>query len=180
MPFTTREEIRDNTEIVVVPIDMDRYLDFVVAAHRETFRITFGSDITDAFLEDEIVRMRANAAKDRYSVAGAFINDKIAGLTVLETRNRIDSAQIGWIHFYYVSPSSRRMGVGLQLVKYSEAYFSALGLTEFCLRTGEYNQTAIDFYMSTGFTRVPEEDRRGLNGVNELMMRFGIGSKDHS
>ena len=75
-----------------------------------------------------------------------------------------------------MAPQFRRHGVGLRLVRYSTEYFNALGLKEFCLRTGEYNESAIAFYLSSGFVRVPKEDKIGLNGVNELMMSFDISS----
>ena len=167
--FTTQD-----FEIIIAPIDVDSFLDFVVAAHRETFNITFRSDITDGFLDEEFARMRENCSNDENSVVGAFVGSEIVGLAVLETRNRADDSQFGWIHFYYVSPQFRRHGVGLRLVRYSVEYFSALGLTEFFLRTGEYNIEAQAFYLSAGFLRIPEGDKTGFNGVNELMMKFDI------
>ena len=111
---------------------------------------------------------------DENSVVGAFIDNEIVGLAVLETHSRSDDSLFGWIHFYYVLPQFRRHGVGLRLVRYSVEYFSALGLTEFFLRTGEHNGDAQAFYHSAGFSRIPEGDKTGFNGVNELMMKFDI------
>jgi len=167
--FTTQ-----NSEIVVAPIDVDSFLDFVVAAHRETFNITFRSDITDEFLDKEFARMRADYSNDENSVVGAFVGNDIVGLAVLETRSRADDSHFGWIHFYYVAPQFRRYGVGSRLVRYSAEYYSTLGLTEFFLRTGEYNEAAQAFYHSVGFSHIPEGDKTGLNGVNELLMKFDI------
>ena len=166
---------QENPEILIRPIDIDRYRAFFTAAHRETFRLTFGSEITDEFLEKEFARTREASAGDVNAVVGAFIDDGIAGLAILETRSRAGAAQAGWIHFYYVAPSFRRRGVGLRLVGYSAEYYRALGINEFFLRVGEDNLSAQAFYLNTGFYRIPEEDIISLNGMKELMMAFDIG-----
>jgi len=172
--FDKYEFITHDIEIVVAPLDVDNFLDFVVAAHRETFNITFRSEITNEFLDKELAGMRENCSNDENSVVGSFVGGELVGLAVLETRSRSDDSKFGWIHFYYVSPQFRRLGVGLRLVGYSVEYFSALGLTEFFLRVGEHNGEAQAFYHSAGFSRIPEGDKTGINGVNELMMKYDI------
>lgn len=164
----------NETEIKVFPIDIDEYYDFLVAAHNETFKLTFGSLISEEFLNKEFVRTKQDSADDANSVVGAFIGNEIVGHAVLEVNTRDDGSQFGWIHFYYVSPKSRRQGVGKSLVSYSIDYFSSLGLKEFFLRTGEFNTGAQSFYLNTGFTHLPEGDRKSLNDVNELLMRYVI------
>ena len=169
---------REKSEILIVPIDIDHYVDFIIAAHRETFQLTFRSDITDEFLKNELALARTYTAHDGDSVIGAFIGNEIAGHAVLETRSRADNMWIGWVHFYYVAPQFRRQGVGLQLVRYSTEYFRALGLKEFRLRVGESNKAAQAFYSGAGFTRVLEGDRISLNSVKEFMMVFDITRND--
>ena len=58
------------------------------------------SDITDEFLDKELAKMREYHSNDENSVVGAFAGSEIVGLAVLETRNRADDSQFGWIHFY--------------------------------------------------------------------------------
>ena len=62
------------------PLDVDRFLEFVVTAHREAFNITFRSDITDEFLDKELARMRAAYTNDENSVVGAFVGSDISEL----------------------------------------------------------------------------------------------------
>ena len=176
MSYTHAEIYREKPEIFIAPMNIDSFPDFNVTAHRETFRITFGTDITDEFLENELARTRTNSSGDENSVVGAFSGNEIAGHAVLEIRGDIEDHQFGWIHFYYVAPQFRRQGIGLRLVSYSSEYFKALGLKEFCLRTGENNKAAQAFYLSAGFSYAPEGNRIGFNGVNELMMRLRINS----
>ena len=164
----------DCPQIKIAPLNVDDFVDFVTESHRKTFRITFESEITEEFLEKEFERMRLDSKNDVKSVVGAFSADEITGLAVLETRGRADGSQFGWVHFYYVSPKYRRAGIGTRLVEYSASYYAALGLTEMCLRTGEHNITAQKFYLGSGFSRVPEGDKIGLNGINELMMRCAL------
>jgi len=174
MPYVDIESSKEKSGILIKPLNIDDRLDFIVAAHHETFRLTFLSDIEDEFLENELTRTRADSVSDNNSVVGAFIENEIVGHAVLETRSRKVDEQFGWIHFYYVAPQFRRHGVGLKLVSYSTEYFKALGMKEYCLRTGEHNESTIAFYLSAGFYRVPEGDETGLNGVKELMMSFDI------
>ena len=53
-------------------------------------------------------------------------------------------------------------------------------LTEFFLRTGEYNEAAQAFYYNAGFSRIPEGDKTELNGVNEFLMKFDIVKSDEN
>ena len=162
------------SKVVISPIDVDEYQDFLSAAHHETFRITFGREIPDEFLKKEFLRTKADAATDRSSVVGAFLDKNIVGHAVLEIRTHADNLRYGWIHFYYVSPECRKEGVGSELVRYSKEYFSALGLKEFTLRTGEQNKGAQEFYLKVGFVQIPKEDIISLYGVKELHMLYTI------
>ena len=161
-------------KVEISPIAIDNYSDFVIAAHKETFRITFGSEITSEFLENEFTRMRKDEVNDRNSVVGAFANGKIVGLAIHEIRSYSNGTKYGWIHFYYVASDARRLGVGSKLVDYSAKYFSSLGLKEFKLRTGENNKVGQTFYLNKGFIHLPEEDSITLNGVKELMFLYPL------
>ena len=162
------------SNIVISPIDVNDYRDFLTDAHHETFRITFGSEIPDEFLKKEFLRAKADSASDKASVIGVFLDKKIIGHAVLEICTHTDNSNYGWIHFYYVSPNHRREGVGSRLVQYSKDYFLALGLKEFALRTGEHNVKAQEFYYKEGFVHIQEEDIFSLNGVKELHMLYRI------
>ena len=167
-------------EIIIKPLKIIDYYDLLVEAHKETFYITFARNISDEFLKGEFLRMQKDALSDENSVVAAYIENNIAGLTVLETRTNPDETSYGWIHFIYVLPSYRRMGVASQLATYSAGYFSRIGLDEFCLRTGENNIVAQEFYLNSGFVHDPEYDRVGLNGINELMMRYDLSKNKNT
>ena len=167
------QEIKKPKEIVISVLDLDRYRDFITDAHYETFRITFESEISEEFLKEEFIRMQNDCMNNEGSVVGAFIEGEIAGLAVLEIRERSD-CQYGWIHFYYVAPEFRKLGVGKKLVDFSVSFYRSRGLSEICLRTGENNIITQAFYTKNGFVRVPEEDRISLFGVTEFFMKLEI------
>ena len=177
MSYSFDKTGHDKPEVLIAPINIDNFIEFIVAAHRETFRITFGSDITDEFLDKELARTRTDSTNDENSVIGVFAANELVGHAVLETRFIASDGLHGWIHFYYVAPQFRRHGIGARLVRYSVEYFTTLGLTEFYLSTGENNRAAQEFYLRMGFFRVPEGDKTGSSGVGELMMGKKFNSR---
>jgi len=43
-----------------MPLIVDEHIDFCIAAHRETYRLTYGREIDDSFLASQLENMRLN------------------------------------------------------------------------------------------------------------------------
>jgi len=143
--------------LTFAPLDVDEHRDFLFAAHRETSRLTFGTEFTDEQIEREI-------EKERGVSTGAFLDGKIVGICDLETRE-IGGAEAGWVHFFYLTPELRGRGFGAQLVRYAGEYCRKNGLDKLYLRVGAPNTDAYWFYERCGFVRAPELDRVGADSV---------------
>jgi GNAT superfamily N-acetyltransferase len=141
-----------------IPLNIDDHIDFCTAAHRETFRLTFGSEISDEYLEREHEKMREHYALDPASVVLATLAGKRIGLAEIQTRGKTGSAY-GWVNFFYITPEERENGYGAELIKYAAGYFRSLGLTQIFLRVGRINKAAARFYLRNGFIRSPNGDR---------------------
>ncbi|MDR0445475.1 MAG: GNAT family N-acetyltransferase [Oscillospiraceae bacterium] len=153
-----------------VPLNADELRDFFVAAHRETYKRTFGKDIPDEFLAVEFERSRKYAEADPTSSVVAVVDGQPVGICQLEVRNF--GTDYGWIHFYYVAPEYRGRGYGRQMIDYSAEYFLHKGLTQIFLRVGAVNGSAEQFYKHCGFVRSPSGD----NDSEHMMVYYLDGS----
>ncbi|MDR3209367.1 MAG: GNAT family N-acetyltransferase [Oscillospiraceae bacterium] len=152
------------------PLNVDEHLEFCAAAHRETYRLTFGREIPDAYLGAELARMRRHFADAPDSILLASLNGAAVGLLRLERRVVYGDAASGWVNCFYVAPEWRGRGLGRQLAAFAAAYFARYGIREIFLRAGEPNGAAIGFYTHIGFARAPFGDKTA-DGVKSLMFK---------
>ncbi|MDR2614970.1 MAG: GNAT family N-acetyltransferase [Oscillospiraceae bacterium] len=146
-------------ELYFAPLNVDEHRDFCAAAHRETYRLTFGKEITDEYIEKELASTRKQFELNPQRVQYAMIGGSPVGIVELEVRSF--GTDYGWIHFYYIAPELRGRGYGRRLIDYSVEYFRRLGLTQIFLRVGKINGAAEEFYKHCGFVRSPNGDREG-------------------
>ena len=137
--------------LTFLPLDVDANREFLLAAHRETSRLTFGTAFTDEQIEREI-------EKESGVGTGVFLNGKIVGICDVETRIK-DGTDYGWVHFFYLAPELRGCGLGAQLVAHAEQFCRENNLDKLFLRVGRPNETAYRFYERSGFARAPEHDK---------------------
>ncbi|MDR3310491.1 MAG: GNAT family N-acetyltransferase [Oscillospiraceae bacterium] len=164
------------TPLTFEPLKTEEFRAFWAAAHRETFRLTFGSEIADSDLAKELDRTRGYSEKSPDSSVIGTVGGTPAAIAQLEKRAG-GGGSFGWVHFYYVSPQFRGNGYGRKLVDYSVEYFRNFELTRFYLRVAEINAGAIQFYLKCGFTRSPNGDKSGRAG-RELMMAYDCCGSD--
>lgn len=135
------------------PLDVDANRGFLLAAHRETSRLTFGAALTDEEIERELDR-------ERNTSVGAYLDGALVGLCDVERRGK-DGEYYGWVHFFYLTPELRGRGLGVQLVEHAVRFCREQGLGKLYLRVGRQNGGAYRFYERNGFERAPELDRSG-------------------
>ena len=173
--------------LTFLPLDVDKNREFLLAAHRETSRLTFGTAFDDGQIEREI-------EKERGKSTGVFLDGKIVGICDVEQRDlsgntleaakrrefygeklrgrrgnlispKNKSAAAGWVHFFYIMPELRGLGYGASLVEHAENFCRERGLDKLCLRVGEPNDGARRFYERCGFVHAPELDKPGEIGL---------------
>lgn len=135
------------------PLDVDANRAFLLAAHRETSRLTFGIAYTDEEIGRELDRERGTSV-------GAYLNGELVGLCDVERRGK-DGREYGWAHFFYLAPNLRGRGLGAQLVEYAVRFCREQKLHKLYLRVCRQNMSAYRFYERNGFERAPELDRPG-------------------
>ena len=131
-------------------VDVDLHRDFLIQAHRETSKITFGNPFDDEVIAREIER-NANCT-------GVFLDGVLVGISDIEVRES-DGYSYGWVHFFYLAPHLRGIGLSGQLVAHAEDFCREHGLKNLGLRTGKSNLAARKLYEKCGFSRNPEYDR---------------------
>ena len=140
--------------LTYMPLDVDANHDFLLAAHRETSRLTFGTTYTDEQIEREIER-------ERNISVGVYLNSEIVGLCDVEKRIKKNGESYGWVHFFYLMLELRGQGLGVQLIEQACRFCRGQGLQNLLLRVGEPNVSAYHFYERNGFERAPELDKQG-------------------
>jgi ribosomal protein S18 acetylase RimI-like enzyme len=149
-----------------VPITESEQRDFRIAAHRETSKLTFGTESTDEQIERELSREMANARADPETGMMAYLGETPIGVAMVQERER-DGNKFVWVHFFYVAPKFRGQGYGKQLLKYAENFARKRGYSSYCLRTSTLNPAAIRFYERNGFKHVAGADRVAYDGIVE-------------
>ena len=138
-------------------IDLARDWDTLVAFHRDVFTISYGSD--RAFSEStyrEILRGRLSEFPRGQMLV--LDGDAVAGQIEIWARAH-EGRRIGYVSLFYLLPAWRGRGLGLELVRYAEAFFSEMGLEEYHLRVSAANERAMQFYERAGFRRIAAERR---------------------
>ena len=137
------------------PIDWETEKDFYLAARREAWETTHGSDIPfdgDGFLR----AAEEDLSRSPWGVTVAMENDDRAGLLQLDTL-RYSEEGAGYIPFCYVVPERRDQELGIQLIGQAVAFFRPLGRDKLRLRCAPYNHRAQHVYGKHGFVKIGEE-----------------------
>jgi GNAT superfamily N-acetyltransferase len=136
--------------------------EFLIAAHTETFRLTFNHEITREWLDVELTKFRD--VRD-----GAYLDGKLIGICDLTRRNPDQHDEYGNVEFYFIAPDYRNRGLGGQLIEHSVDWCRTRGLKTLYLRTGRDNFQAQKCYERNGFVRHPETDNeRGIRYVKHI------------
>lgn len=125
--------------------------EFLIAAHMETFKMTFKQDIKPEWLYAEL-------AKPRDVRDGAYLDGKLVGICDLQRRSKEDSDDYGKVNFYFIAPEYRNRGFGAQLIAHSADWCHNQGLKMLTLNTGKDNFQAQKCYENNGFIRFPQID----------------------
>ncbi|GHV39425.1 hypothetical protein FACS189490_03000 [Clostridia bacterium] len=133
------------------PYDTTADREFLEAAHRETFLLTFKEEITADHLEEEL-------AKPRDMRDGAYLNGKLVGICDLQRRESESLGDYGRVCFFYVAPEYRNMGFGGQIIAHACDWLREQGLDKLTLNTARDNFQAQRCYEKNGFVRFPDID----------------------
>jgi ribosomal-protein-alanine N-acetyltransferase len=150
----------DYFRLIFAPLDVYKNHDFLVRAHKETSRLTYGAPLDDKQIEYEIKREKDKSV-------GAYLDGKLVGICDVETRINSSEAY-GWVHFFYLVPQLRNRRLGQQLVECALTYCHERNLPCLRLRVGKPNDSAYRFYERNGFIRDPEFDQPGTFGFLRL------------
>ena len=142
--------------LTFAPLDVDAHRSFLLGAHRERSKLTFGAAFDDEKIEREIGRERGRST-------GVFLDGNLIGICDVEQRSR-DDRTFGWVHFFYLAPSFRGQALGRQLIEYAANFCRERGLTTLYLRVGATNESAYRFYSRNGFVRAEHFDKPGEYG----------------
>ncbi len=150
------------------PIEISSDWDKLVAFHRDTFCLSYGSD--EKFSEPayrEIMRDRLETFPQGQMMVldGAAVAGQVE-LAIRECQGR----RFGYVSLFYLAPAWRGQGLGWELTDFAETCFAAHGLDEYRLRVAAMNEQAVRFYERQGFEQVGCE--RGERHV--WIMRKGL------
>ncbi|NCB63689.1 MAG: GNAT family N-acetyltransferase [Clostridia bacterium] len=134
------------------PLDMEMDADVYCNARREAWKSIHGSmDLYDeeGFYQDAKSQWR----EDPRAVSCAMLGDQIAGLIQMDTRRDAEKG-IGYIPFCYMTPETRKQGLGVQLLGQAVSVYRPLGRQYIRLRCAPDNGVAQRFYARFGFRRI--------------------------
>lgn len=94
-----------------------------------------------------------SALEQPWAVVCAMQGDRVVGLLQMDLE-RYQEAGAGFIYFYYVTPETRKRGLGIQLLGQAVSTFRPMGRIRLRLRCAPENQTGMHFYQKHGFYRV--------------------------
>lgn len=137
-------------------IDLKRDKDTLIAFRRDTYIQSFGTD--EDFDGDEYLK-RMRVRVDRFPDGQVFLEDgqTPVGQVGIHTRD-FAGKKIGYINLFYLTPTYRGKGVGINLVQFAEDYFKLNGVSEYHLSVSARNRKAIRFYEKIGMEQVDEDE----------------------
>ncbi|SHO55762.1 GNAT family N-acetyltransferase [Vibrio quintilis] len=145
----------ENKEIAVKaemkPIDPDRDFACCVAARRDAYLCSFGSDEGfETFLCGYQARMRERLTQPEWYYYHVRVNGEIAGQ--LEFRNFSPQPETGYVNLIYLTPAFRGTGLAGQLQQFIFETLSQAGCKQVMLSVSRINQRALSFYEKSGWT----------------------------
>ena len=138
----------DNSSLRYETYDLETGRERFLACYRDAWQIAHG-DLT-GFDEEACWRGACiRAADSPEALLAAYRGETFAGIIALDER-RGRSSGMGWISFCYITPESRGLRCGIQLIGCAVARYRALGRTRLCLTVAPSNP-ARGFYEKAGF-----------------------------
>jgi len=131
------------------PLDPEEERDFYLHAWRESWTAA-RADPAAFDPAGLLAQGRRQHALRPQAVERALWQDKPAGLLQLDVE-REDSEGLGWVSLFYVEPSLRRQGVGVQLLGEAVSLCRARGRHRLGLVCAPENAPALAFYRRYGF-----------------------------
>ena len=137
----------DNGNLRFEPFDIEKDRELYLRCYKDAWTIAHG-DLTgfdaDACWRGAFLR----AADSPEALLAAYRNRDFAGIIALDERRGRASGK-GWISFCYITPESRGLRCGIQLIGSAAARYRALGRKTLCLTVAPGNP-ARGFYEKAG------------------------------
>lgn len=105
----------------------------------------------DGFVREAREQWRRN----QRAIACAYLGEELVGLIQMDTE-RYAADGVGYIPFYYMTPESRKKGMGVQLLGQAVSTYRPLGRNRLRLRCAPDNYIAQRFYTRYGFSKIGE------------------------
>ncbi|MBQ9979805.1 MAG: GNAT family N-acetyltransferase [Oscillospiraceae bacterium] len=133
-----------------VPFDLDKNRDLYMQWRKDAWLLNTGKELSDAAAEafwEEACFLRR-----RYENAAtlALLTDEPAGMIQYDAL-MLEHCKTLYIHFYYMVPKYRKMGMGVQLLGCAVSEARKLGYEYIRLHAYTQNQSAVNFYKRNGF-----------------------------
>ena len=138
----------DNNSLRYEPFDIETGREVYLTCYRDAWTIAHG-DLTGF---DEYACWRGaviRAGDSPEALQAAYRGTEFAGILALDERHGRSSGK-GWISFCYITPESRGLRCGIQLIGAAAARYKALGRKSLALTVAP-NNPARGFYEKAGF-----------------------------
>ena len=142
------------------PIDLAGDWDKLVAYHRDTFRLSYGSD--EAFSELAYRKIMRDRLESFPQGQRMVLDDAVVAGQVELAIREAQGRRFGYVSLFYLEPAWRGRGLGRELTQFAQTCFAAHGLDEYRLRVSAMNERAVRFYERQGFARLGSEQRGQL------------------
>ena len=165
---------REDVNLWYRPLDWPGERELYLEARREAWHSTHGADVPfdgEGFLRDAALHL----SRTPWGVTAAMAGDRLAGLLQLDPE-RYQEDKAGYIPFCYLTPRSRGLGLGVQLIGQAVSFYRPLGRDKLRLRCAPYNSRAQRFYAKYGFRKIGEEGgSRVPLDILEKYIGYGAG-----
>lgn len=150
------------------PLDMEKDGQFYYDAREEAWLDIRGSILHfdgNAFLQDAIL----HAKHDNCSVMQVMLGDYPVGLLQLDMQRDAEKG-VGCIPFFYMLPTFRKKGLGVQLLGQAISTYRPMGRKYLRLHCAPDNEIAQRFYKRYGFEKIGEAP--GAVGSLDILEKY--------
>jgi RimJ/RimL family protein N-acetyltransferase len=142
--------------------------DMALKFRRDSFDVSFGDPDGMGDAQGYFIWIEMNNLLNPWSFVIMEEDGKPIGQIELELLN-YGGRNIGYVSLFYLIPEYRGKRIGIEQIKYAEAFFKKYGLTEYHLRVSPTNTPALKFYKKHEFEFMMEEH---LNHVVWRLRKF--------
>lgn len=158
-------------ELWFCPLDFKTQARLYEAAREDAWRLVHGG--TEGYDGPGLLSQAAqSAAAAPWSVLAVMRKDEVVG--VLQMEPGLSSDGKGHIPFFYLAPTVRRQGMGVQLLGQAVSWYRPQGAAALSLRCAQENEAAQRFYLRYGFHKAGEE-AGSLGRLDRLEKYIGYG-----